>query len=265
MTNQIQIKLLLTKVQGIFVTLNTFLVMTNQNKQLEKARNVGTEPSIDSSFCLTDFIKDHYPFALAFFSFFFLTTLLHTDFVAPLPAMSKPPQESYKMDELSYNDPDHDAAEDSLKKRKSSPAYQPPPLPSETKSSPAVVCGIILFVLICGAESLIAICETNGRHLCTQQGGRGSVQPQTQSPTQNPTFSPTPLETNPTKPDFSETKSALQAKINAVTVVADPLLLTSSPTVKPTPNPTVKVPFNLFLFRSPNIYFLCAVVKKLAT
>ena len=172
--------------------------------------------------------------------------------------MSKPTQKSYKMDELSYNDPEHDAAEDSIKNRKSSPAYQPPPQPSETKSSPAIVCGIILFVLICGAASLIAICETNGRHLCTQQGGRGSVQPQTQSPTQNPTFSPTPLETNPPKPDFSETKPALQAKINAVTVVADPLSLTSSPTVKPTPHPTAKVPSKLFLFPSPNI-FMCHV------
>lgn len=158
------------------------------------------------------------------------------------------------MDELSYNDAGH-AAEDSLKNQRSSPAYLPPPQPSETtKSSPAVGRWALLFVWICGAVSLTATCETNGRHFCTQQGDRGSVQPQTKSPTksptQNPTFSPTPLETNPPKPDFNETKPALQAKINAATVVVDPLLLTSSPTVKPTPHPTVKVPFNLFLFPS---------------
>jgi hypothetical protein len=120
------------------------------------------------------------------------------------------------------------------------PAYLPPPQSPKTKSSLVLV----LFVMLFGAAVITIICETNGRHLCT----KGSSYAATKNPTQHPTFSPTPLETNPPKPDFAEIGPALQAKIDAVIVVANPLLLTSSPTVKPTPHPTVKVQFYPFQF-----------------
>ena len=68
--------------------------------------------------------------------------------------------------------------------------------------------------------------------------GSGSTVFGSYAPTQNPTFSPSPLETNPPKPYFNANRPALQAKIDAATAVADILLLTSAPTVFPTPHPT---------------------------
>ena len=124
----------------------------------------------------------------------------------------------------------------------SKPAYQPPPQPQKRKSSIAV---LLLFVMIFGAAVIGVVCETNDRHLCTKASSDAAME---NTPTQDfleadPASSPTPLETNSTKPDFVTAKPILRAKIDAATAVTDILLLTSSPTVSPTPHPTNQVYF----------------------